>query len=345
MKKLLSILPISVIITTYNEIDSINELLIALQAQTQLPKEVVIVDANSTDGTWEFLQNSSKKKWPFQLIIESCAGNRSIGRNRAFNYTSQSWLAITDAGCYPLSTWLEELWKQCMNDPAWVVAGYYYGMTSSRLEEAIVPYVLVMPDRVNVDNFLPATRSMMMHRAVWLVTTGFDEFLNDNEDYAFAKRLKCLNDVDLQEIALTKKLAFVPSTGAKIITFAQKAQVGWKPRSNLYDFFWMIFRFARGDAFADLWRPKVCLIFLRYMLLFLFFVFSLWIGNFFLQILLFILIISYLTWSIAKNLRYASKAWYYLPVLQIVSDFAVIFGSISGLFNRLHLLLRDRWVE
>ena len=39
----------------------------------------------------------------------------------------------------------------------------------------------------------------------------------------------------------------------------------------------------------------------------------------------------YSLWAIRKNIRYVSAGWMWLPILQVVSDLAVILGSLSGL--------------
>ena len=42
----------------------------------------------------------------------------------------------------------------------------------------------------------------------------------------------------------------------------------------------------------------------------------------------------YSIWAIAKNAKYTPSSWYWLPILQIVSDAAVMCGSINGIFNQ-----------
>jgi hypothetical protein len=137
----------------------------------------------------------------------------------------------------------------------------------------------------------------------------FDETLSDNEDYAFAKKIQKLN---------------VP------ISFAKDAVVKWQPRKTVQQFYRMIFRFARGDIQAGIIRPKVLFIFFRYSIAVLIFLIlfnqdssSYW--GFFVSLFLF-----YCTWAVLKNVRYVGNAWYWLPLLQITSDIAVMHGSIAG---------------
>ncbi|MDH5533565.1 MAG: glycosyltransferase, partial [Candidatus Pacebacteria bacterium] len=186
-----------------------------------------------------------------------------------------------------------------------VVAGFYNSDPIGPFEEAVVPYVLVMPDRVNPKTFLPATRSMMIRRDVLDELGWFDKKLSDNEDYALARKME--------------------KSKVKIV-FARKAIVTWIPRSTLKEFWTMILRFARGDIKAGIVRPKVISIYLRYLIFIFLFVFNLVIGG-----LIFAL---YLGWAIKKNIKYVKTGWYFLPLLQVTSDFAVMWGSLQGLYKK-----------
>jgi glycosyltransferase involved in cell wall biosynthesis len=300
---------ISVVVTVFNEAKTIESLVTALETQTIQPKEVVVVDGGSSDETWEILQRLIKSS-SLKLHVFQKPGNRSVGRNYAIEKANSELIAITDAGCVPHADWLERLGDVYFETSAPVIAGYYSAQPQTPFEEAVVPYVLVMPDKVNPDTFLPATRSMMIEKKVWKELKGFNEKLSDNEDYDFAHRLK--------------------KTGYQI-AFAAKARVKWIPRSSLRSFAWMIYRFARGDIQAGLIRPKVLLIFARYILLGLLPIGLLASNQ--LTLLVFLLGLSsllYSTWAIFKNLRYVPNGWYWLPVLQVISDFAVMAGSLAG---------------
>ncbi len=309
---------VSVIVTLLDESKTIDELLQSLITQSVLPQSIIITDGGSTDGTWEKLLQWKQKNLPVELRIAQVKGNRSVGRNRAVELAETELIASTDAGCVPEKDWLAELVRAQKRSGSLVVAGYYRGLPLNDFQIAQVPYVLTMPNSIDYSRFLPATRSMLFNRQWFIDIGGFDENLSDNEDYALARKI----------------LDYQLKTGKKILSFTKKAVVGWRPRTTLSQFAWMIFRFARGDARAHLWRPKVGLIFFRYFLL-LSLVFT---QIYFQSVSLFIIIIlvagAYLLWSVAKNYRYAPSAWYWLPVLQITSDIAVMFGTIAGLIQK-----------
>lgn len=305
---------ISLVITTYNEQPTIVELLDSVAKQSLQPNEVVIVDAGSEDETVQLIKAwKNKNKIPINLQIKK--SNRSEGRNFAVEIAKYDWIAITDAGCILDKDWLKELGATAVKEKVKIVAGYYKGLAKNNFEQAVVPYVLVMPDRVNENDFLPATRSMLIHRSIWQKYKGLDETLDVSEDYQLAKKIKA---------------------GGEKIAFARNAVVGWKPKTNLFSFYKMVMSMARDDARAGVMRWKVWLVFIRYLLLAV----SSWqlvvwgietryLLNFWLLAFGF-----YVMWSIKKNIKHVPNGWYYLPILQITADVGVMVGSVMGLLGQ-----------
>lgn len=312
--------PVSVIVTVLNEAHTIEALIATLAEQTLQPDRVVIIDGGSTDGTLEKIQNYPKKV-EFELVSALVPGNRSMGRNAAIQYfVATQLVAITDAGCMLDSAWLENLVQTWTTTNAPVIAGYYATLpTVSSFQRAASPFFLVMPDKVDEKNFLPATRSMLLEKSVWETVGGFDEQLSDNEDYAFANLVK--------------------SSGVPM-GFARHAIAYWSPPETLQRFWRTIFRFARGDVAAGLYRPKVVLVFLRYFL-------SMGVVAWYWQqnpvgatVLAVGMLLLYSVWSVGKLGKYVTKGdLMHLPLLQITADLAVMCGSISGLLRKLERLL------
>lgn len=307
---------VSLIVTTLNEASTIESLLLSIKHQSLLPNEVIIVDGGSQDGTVKKITDFSRNHPKLAIKTTTKPGNRSIGRNTAIQMARYSLIAITDAGCTLDKHWLETLLKthQATHNP--VVAGYYSAKPATQFQAAVVPYVLVMPDAVDPATFLPATRSLLIERSTFFEVGGFDESLSDNEDYAFAKELQ------------RKSVA---------IAFAKNAVVYWQPPRRLKNFFTMLFRFARGDIYAGIIRPKVLLLFARYLVAITLFlaalIFQAPLGTVFFLAILFATL--YCFWAVLKNIRYAPKAWYWLPVLQFTADGAVLSGSLLGFLQRL----------
>lgn len=309
------IMKISLIITVLNEEKNIELLLNSIAKQSQKPDEVIITDAGSSDATVQVIKNWRRKNSSLKsrklklraLRVLKKIGNRSVGRNFAIKKSKFSWIAITDAGCILHRNWLRELVRAQIKNKADVIAGYYEGRSKTLFQEAVIPYFLVMPERVKVDSFLPATRSMMIRKSVWKTAGGFNEQLSHNEDYDFARWIK------------KHKNRFK-------ISFTKKAVVSWLPPDSLSRFVRTIYRFAQGDVEAGIVRPKVVSVFARYLLFLLIKIFTPFLAS--------LTLIIYLVWSIFKNWYYVPRGWYWLPLLQVSSDIAVMWGSVRGVVER-----------
>lgn len=305
---------VSLVITVLNEDKTIDGFLASVGNQSLKPDEVIVVDGGSDDWTMEKLQKRNVGDLNLIVVLES-GSNRSQGRNAGVKIAKNEIIAFTDAGCILDENWLEEIVKPFSDPKVEVIAGYYKGISKTVFEKCVIPYVLVMPDEVNENNFYPASRSMAIRKDTFWRMGGFPESISDNEDFVFANKLA--------------------KNGIKP-TFVKKAIVSWIPRSNLKSFINMIFRFARGDAKAGLRYSKAITYFLRYFIFFLYVIvsfFKIFKKNYY---LLFVPVILYFIWAILKNYRYIKdfKAFFWLPVLQVTSDFAVMFGTVEGLLSQ-----------
>lgn len=300
---------ISLVVTILNEEKTIEPFLDSVAGQTLKPDEVIIVDGGSVDWTLEIL---AERKENIRVLIMKGA-NRSLGRNRGVEEARGDIVAFTDAGCILDKNWLMEITKPFSDPEVEVVAGYYNAVTKSVFEKCVAPYALVMPDRINPKNFLPASRSMAIRKDTFNKAGGFPLNYPDNEDYVFANLLK--------------------NMGVKM-AFSKNAIVRWMPRTTIGSFWRMIFRFARGDAKAGLRTLKVLSVFARYGLLLL----LLFLARYFNDFILYFssIFFLYLLWSVVKNYKYVRdlRAFSLLPLLQLTSDFAVISGTLAGLLSR-----------
>ncbi|MCL4354084.1 glycosyltransferase [Patescibacteria group bacterium] len=308
----------SLVLTTFNEDQSIGKLIESVVSQSVLPGELIIVDGQSRDNTVKVinkLQSVYRKKLPIKFFIKK--GNRSVGRNEGVSKSQGGIILFTDAGCILDKNWVKNIIQPFKHKNTDLVAGYYKGLANSVFQKCLIPYVLVMKDRIKKE-FLPATRSMAIRRSSWEKINGFDENLFHNEDYAFANRAK------------EKRMRMV---------FAKDAVVNWIPRSNLRSSFIMFFRFALGDAQAKIFRSKVMLIFARYLLVAYLLLLSFIMHSIILIGVLVFLFFLYIFWSIWKNYKYVRnyQAFFYLPLLQFLSDFAVIIGTKIGLLQGINV--------
>jgi len=308
---------IGFISTVLNEEASARSFLDSLLVQTIMPSEIIIVDGGSSDNTVENIKNYKKlfqkKKIKFELYIKN--GNISSGRNYGIRKSTSELIAFSDFGCILEKDWLEKITLPFKHHNAEVVAGYYKGLATSNFQKCLVPYVLVMPDKLNED-FLPSGRSMAILKKTLLKVGGFSERLDYGEDYDLALKLK-QSDVR--------------------IVLAKKAIVGWIPRSDVFSAFKMFYRYAYGDIKAGNFRPKVILILLRYLVFILLTIFLFFISTQILIVFIIFVVFIYFSWSILKNYKYIKdiSAVIYLPIIQMISDLAIINGTILGRFNKI----------
>jgi glycosyltransferase involved in cell wall biosynthesis len=308
----------SLICTVLNEEATIKNFLNSIAKQTRNPEEIIIVDGGSTDKTLAVIASSlktAKQSPPIKIIFKK--GNRSIGRNEAVKQAKGDIILCSDAGCLLDKDWTKSITEPFTNSDVDVVAGYYKGDSKTLFQKCLIPYVLIMPDKINPNNFLPASRSMAFKKTIWKKVKGFNEKYSHNEDYVFAKDLKKIN--------------------AKIV-FKKDAIVNWIPRDSLRQSFYMFYRFAYGDAEARIFRSKVMLIFARYIIALLLAIFYIINRSPIILDSLFIILVLYILWAINKNYKYVRHigAFIILPVIQFTSDLAVITGTTLGIFRLLN---------
>lgn len=309
----------SLICTVLNEQENIEKLIDSVASQSMLPDEFIIVDGESKDSTQKLIKEKIRqysKKLNIKLIVKK--GNRSVGRNEGIKKASNNIILLTDSGCLLEKNWVKNIGKPFENKSVDVVAGFYKGKYKNIFQKSLIPYVLVMRNKVNTDTFLPATRSMALKKYVWKKLKGFDEELSHNEDFAFANKIK--------------------NAGFNI-KFEENAVVYWLPRKNIIQAFKMFFRFSYGDIESGILRTNVFFLFLRCILGTYLILLIPIMKSVVLNVFILLLLLSYIFWSIFKNYRYVEsvKAIIYLPLLQFISDLAVLSGTTIGFIKTISL--------
>jgi glycosyltransferase involved in cell wall biosynthesis len=237
---------VSLVITVLNEAASIGGLLASIDAQTQHPDEVVIVDGGSTDGTPDLLNEWASHAENVRILMAPGA-SISRGRNLGIREATGEIVAVTDAGTVLDPVWLETLTHQLeAQQDIDVAAGFFVPDRSSFFDRVMGATVLPAAHEVDAENFLPSSRSIAFRRAAWERVGGYPEWLDYCEDLVFDLALKRSG----------ARFAWVP-----------EARVQFRTRPNLKSFFLQYFRYARGDGKADLWRLRHAVRYAVYILL------------------------------------------------------------------------------
>ena len=309
---------ISICITVLDEEGTIAPLLDSLLNQSKKAKQIIIVDAGSSDKTVEIIRHYQQKEGRVKLLVEPC--NRGRGRNLAIEIAKGDIIAMTDAGCIADKNWLKKLTAPFATGRVDVSAGFYKMTANNSFQKAEEVYLGITPNNFGYD-FLPSTRSVAFTKKIWEQIGGFPEDTGGvAEDTVFNYKL----------IKSSAKLSRV-----------KDATVEWGMPDNLKDFFWKIFGYAKGDVKSKIWvfpgkgvmshNIKALLVLIRYVLVLVFLILTL---KFQLPLAyLGILFLIYLIWAFRKiYLAFGDwKTALWGPVLQITSDFGVMGGFLKGL--------------
>jgi glycosyltransferase involved in cell wall biosynthesis len=315
---------ISLCITVLNEEKNIASLLDSIYVGTKKPTEIVIVDGGSTDNTVEIIRHYQKKYGNIKLLIEK--GGIAHGRNASIDIARGEIIAQIDSGCVAKPNWLAKLTEPFNNKNVDIVAGFYEMPAGSPLQAAINVFHGVPPERFDPKTFIPSARSVAFRKAVWITIGGYSEKLkNAGEDTLF----------------------FYESVKNNFrIVRVEEARVIWEEARNLTlkGSLKKFFNYAKGDAKTGIWwhptkqlashNIKISLIFIRYFIgLGLILVTIL---GFISPLVLVFLAILYLIYPIYKWHDVVKNWWgrFWLPVIQILSDFAVMSGFVSGILNK-----------
>jgi glycosyltransferase involved in cell wall biosynthesis len=234
----------SLITTLYNERDSISEFLESYKNQTKHADEFIIVDGGSTDGTQELIKSFIKQNphLNIKLIIDKTCNKTytkapvAKGRNIAIENTSYEVIVVTDAGCILDNNWFYEITKPFIENPDIdVVAGWYEPLIENDFQKLYAEVALPKLQNLDVNNFLPSSRSIAFKKSCWKKVRGYPEKTLTAEDTLF--------DINLKKY------------GCKFF-FTEKAIVYWKLPKNEVEALKKQFNYGYGDGQLKLFFTK-----------------------------------------------------------------------------------------
>ena len=195
---------ISVIIPTFNRIDTLGRALRSVLAQTFAPYEVIVVDDGSTDGSGDFI----KREFPTVMYRFQENKGVSAARNQGMEMASGEWFAFLDSD----DEWLpQKLARQrdlinknpdhklCHTEEIWIRNGRRvnpktrYQKSGGWIYEKCLPLCVISPS------------SVLLERSLITEVGGFDESLTACEDYDLWLRICSREPVLFIEEAMMKK--------------------------------------------------------------------------------------------------------------------------------------------
>ncbi|MEM3851681.1 MAG: glycosyltransferase [Methanomassiliicoccales archaeon] len=195
----------SVIITVRDEAENIAQLLESLLSQ-KAEKEIVVVDAESRDGTADIVRRYAEKHDEIRLIVKR--SKRGMGRNIGIAHSTGDVVAFIDGDCIADENWLAEILESAKECP--VVAGktVYTGGDRFAGLERVELY------RQGMDVTFPSS-NLAYRREVIERIGGFDDWFITAEDI----------DLNIRAVDCNFK-----------ICYNEKAVVYHKVRETLYSF-------------------------------------------------------------------------------------------------------------
>jgi glycosyltransferase involved in cell wall biosynthesis len=232
---------VSIVIPVLNEADNLTALLDDCAAQQPAPSEIVVVDAGSTDGTWELL-NEHGSRWPGLRLARVDGATPGQGRNEGIQRTASELIATVDAGSRVAPTWLASLVGALGDRPdGRVSVGVAEADARSQFERAAGWFTLRAykpTGRASLvsGSFLPPGRNgCCFSRRAWEAVGGYPTEPPWGEDKLFLQRLR--------------------TAGFQVVV-APDAVVRWRPRRSLPHLYRQYAGYGRGDALAGIDRQN-----------------------------------------------------------------------------------------
>jgi glycosyltransferase involved in cell wall biosynthesis len=183
----------SLVSTVFNEVSRLLKTISDIEGQTLKPKEVIITDAGSTDGTYEELIRWSESSSIDIVILQKPKCNVAEGRNLAIKHARHNLIVSTDFGCRFHADWLKSVIAPFEKDGVNVVGGSYSVDESSQHSLAAkANFVITNGYRIVLDSdFIPSSRSIAYYKTVWESVGGYCEWLTlAADDLVFGKAIK-----------------------------------------------------------------------------------------------------------------------------------------------------------
>lgn len=222
--------------TCRNEIKSAPRWKQNILDQTRQPNEIVIVDAFSDDGTFEFLSEWAKLDDRLKLIQKK--GAAAYGRNIAIKNAKYNHILTTDLGVRLSDNWCEELIVPFEKDNSIEVVAGNTCIDTETAKTAIgrAEYYIENGGFQDLkEGYIIGNRSSSFLKQIWIELRGLPEDLTFYADDSVFGR---------QVIEKNYKMAFAP-----------KAMTYWGRPDSIKGLWKEQFNYGRGGGEANIKKP------------------------------------------------------------------------------------------
>lgn len=290
---------VSLVIPVKNEEESIEKLLKSISSQIKIPREVIIVDAGSSDKTTDIIRNYSDSRIGLKLAAIGDA-YPGMARNAGVKEAAFEIIAFTDGGIELDKNWLEKLVGAMeAGAPCDVVYGAYMPRTDTLFKQCLA--LAVVPPRGRRTPFIA---SSLLKKAVWREIGGFPN-LRAAEDRVFMEEIE------------RRGFKTVYSPGALVI---------WDIPGDLKKVFNRFCNYSYHDLKAGRWRDWHLPLLKMYAAAGIF----IFLGIFYLRPLLLVPVIGYML-RISKKIYINRKEAYFK--FQLIPCYIVLTGLLIALID------------
>jgi glycosyltransferase involved in cell wall biosynthesis len=189
-------LTISVIIPTYNGAHKILNVLRALENQSRMPEEIIVVIDGSTDGTADLIR-SHHFDLPSLRIVEQANGGRAQVRNRGAQEAKSELLVFFDDDMIPDNDCVRMHFEHHQKH---MVPGILTGGLKEPIRDEFSGFKSWLNDKwtgplldlgdapMSDDNFYITAGNFSILASLFSQMHGFDQRLTDSEDFDLATR-------------------------------------------------------------------------------------------------------------------------------------------------------------
>lgn len=231
-------IPFSVVTTCRNEMKSLPRWKQNILDQTRPPKEIVVVDAFSDDGTFEYLQEWAKHDK--RIIVMQTKGAAAKGRNTAIENAKYEHILTTDMGVRLNDIWCEELISPFEKVNSIEVVAGSTCIDIETLKSAVSRaefYIENGGEPTLNPGFIIGNRSSAYLKRIWIEVGGLAEDLTFYADDSVFGR---------QIVEKKYKMAFAPN-----------AMSYWARPNKINQFWKEQWNYGRGGGEANIKKPRL----------------------------------------------------------------------------------------